>query len=142
MKNLANLPAVMVVVGILFACPAQASDYSVKMPPPAIKGAKADRAETSAGMNRKLGRGLSNLTMGWLEIFKGIEHIDKTEGGVAALSWGPIYGLGNAIARTATGLFETVTFPIPVRGGYDPLIDPEFVLEKPDETILSDPVTK
>jgi putative exosortase-associated protein (TIGR04073 family) len=79
-----------------------------------------------------------------MEIFKGMQEVDRNENGVAAVAWGPVYGLGNAISRTAAGAFETLTFPFPTTADkdYDPILEPEFVLERHSDTVLSDPVTR
>lgn len=115
-----------------------------EMPAPAIKGDKPSAKTGMADANRKLGRGLANLTMGWMEIFKGIQEVDRNQNTIAAITWGPVYGLGNAISRTATGAFETLTFPIPTTAekDYRPILEPEFILPGTNDTYLSDPVTK
>lgn len=74
----------------------------------------------------KLRRGLTNSTTGWLEIpyktFTQTLFGDRTP--FEDLFIGLTVGTVKAVERTAVGLFETATFPIP---GYEPLIEPEFV---------------
>lgn len=82
---------------------------------------------TAAG--RKLGRGVANLAFGWIDIFKGISDVAAENNTIAAMTWGPIYGLGKAVVRTAAGAYEIVTFPIPVPPDFEPLVQPEFVLD-------------
>lgn len=84
----------------------------------------------STGAGKKLGRGIGNLAFGWIEIFKGIQDVGKEHDPVAAVTWGPIYGIGNAVGRTAAGVYEIATFPIPAPAHFEPLVEPEFVLEK------------
>ena len=74
----------------------------------------------------KLRRGLSNTATGWLEIpyktFTQTLFGDRTP--FEDLFIGLTVGTVKAVERTAVGLFETATFPIP---GYEPLIEPEYV---------------
>ena len=81
------------------------------------------------GVGKKLGRGLSNLGFGWLELPKGIQDVGDQRNFFAGITWGPIYGAGKTIARTLAGAYEVVTFPIPFPSHFEPLVKPEFVLE-------------
>ena len=84
-----------------------------------------------AGASRKLGRGLANTGLGWVELFKGIESVGEEKGFWAGVTWGPLYGALNAVKRTAVGLGETITFPAPGANRYEPVLQPEFVLDDP-----------
>jgi putative exosortase-associated protein (TIGR04073 family) len=84
-----------------------------------------------AGATRKLGRGLANTTLGWVELFKGMESVGQEKGFWAGATWGPLYGALNAVKRTAVGVGETLTFPAPGPNHYEPVLEPEFVLEDP-----------
>jgi putative exosortase-associated protein (TIGR04073 family) len=86
------------------------------------------RKDWAAGASRKLGRGLSNAGLGWIEIFKGMEDVREESGLWAGASWGPFYGTVNALRRTAVGVYETATFPFGGANRYDPILEPEFVL--------------
>ncbi len=77
-----------------------------------------------SGAGRKFGRGLANVAFGWMEIPMGINEVSNKDNPVAASTWGPIYGTGKALRRTAVGVYEAVTFPIPS----DPALEPEFVV--------------
>ncbi len=83
----------------------------------------------TTGAGKKLGRGISNLAFGWLEIPKGIEDVGDEHNVFAGVTWGPLSGLGNAVKRTVLGAYEIVTFPVPVTGNFDSPIQPEFVTE-------------
>lgn len=76
-----------------------------------------------AGPERKLGRGVNNLTefarMG--ELRRSIEQTALFEGPDTAYTSGFIHGINRSLARTAVGVYEVVTFPIP---SYDPIILP------------------
>ncbi len=91
----------------------------------------SDAATTNYGVGtgKKLGRGLANLGFGWLDIPKGIESVGNDSNFLAAITWGPIYGTGNAIVRTLAGAYEVLTFPIPHPANFEPLVQPEFVIE-------------
>ena len=80
---------------------------------------------------KKLGRGISNLLLGWVEIFTTVEDTGKSDGVVAGASYGILKGFAKAIQRTAVGLYETISFPVPIPKDYKPILtNPEFVLGK------------
>ncbi|MFH1767629.1 MAG: exosortase system-associated protein, TIGR04073 family [Candidatus Omnitrophota bacterium] len=76
----------------------------------------------------KLGRGIANSLSGWVEVFKQPSlTLQEYEPALLCLFFGSVKGLFYAVVRTATGVFDVVTFVIPP---YDtPIIQPEFVLE-------------
>jgi putative exosortase-associated protein (TIGR04073 family) len=94
--------------------------------------------KVSDGPIRKLGRGLSNVIFGVVEIPLKIYRTNMEEGGIAACSYGIVNGLFYFIARELTGVLEIVTFPMPLPGaakgpfatgwGYGPLMQPEWIL--------------
>lgn len=88
-----------------------------------------DKAYAS-GAGRKFERGVSNTTLGWMEIPREIALQGKKNGAAAACLWGPVKGLGQAIHRTAIGAYETVTFPLGTHPTFTPLTQPEFVLDQ------------
>ena len=88
----------------------------------------ASRKDYGAGMSRKLGRGVANTGLGWVEVFKGMQDVGHENGFWAGATWGPIYGTVNAVRRTAVGVYETVTFPLQNQDHFEPLLEPEFVL--------------
>ncbi|MCA9396213.1 MAG: exosortase system-associated protein, TIGR04073 family [Candidatus Omnitrophica bacterium] len=75
---------------------------------------------------RKLKRGFHNLLLGWIEIPKGIESIGSQHGVGAAATLGFLHGAGRAIQRTATGVFDVLTFPLDTGDGYGSMIESEF----------------
>ncbi len=79
---------------------------------------------------RKLGRGLANTVTGVVEIPKKIYTISKNDNVVLGLTWGWIKGAAVGLLRTAAGVYETVTFPIPAPADYEPIVNPEFVFEE------------
>ncbi len=96
---------------------------------PYVSAIDKSRQDYPSGVSRKLGRGLSNTGMGWVEIFKGAQKVSDESGYWAGATWGPIYGVVNAAKRTGAGIIETVTFAIPNGKGFEPILDPEFVLD-------------
>ncbi len=77
-----------------------------------------------AGPEKKLGRGINNVTeitrMG--EIRKSMEQTALWENRESTYTTGFIRGLNKTVARTVVGAFEIVTFPIP---SYEPYLKPE-----------------
>ncbi len=89
-----------------------------------------ERVDYGTGVGKKLGRGLSNAAFGWMDVLKGIEDVGDNQNFIAGITWGPIYGAGRAIQRTAAGVVEVATFPIPApNNNFEPLVKPEFVMQ-------------
>jgi putative exosortase-associated protein (TIGR04073 family) len=76
-----------------------------------------------AGPEKKLGRGLNNLTefarLG--EINRSVEQTFLWDGPSAAYTTGFVRGFSRSLVRTGVGLYEVVTAPIP---SYDPILRP------------------
>lgn len=79
---------------------------------------------------RKLGRGLTNAVTGIVEIPKKVILISKNDNPLLGLTWGWVKGAAVGLLRTASGLYEAVTFPIPAPADYEPIINPEFVFQE------------
>ena len=87
----------------------------------------------------KLGRGIANVGFGALEIPMKIYDENKNEGGIAAVTHGPLKGIAFFVAREVVGVIEIVTFLIPLPGcpddprdagwGYGPIMRPEWVVD-------------
>lgn len=75
----------------------------------------------------KMARGVTNLGLGWAEIPKQIYLVGQRGGWAAGAFRGSIDGLGMFVARTIAGMYEILTFPIPLPPHYQPLVGPEFV---------------
>ena len=80
----------------------------------------------------KLGRGIANFFTGWVEIPAEFGRVIEKKGDLAAVFVAPFTGIAKAIGRTAVGLYDALTFPIPFPSGYKPVIEPEFVLQDTD----------
>lgn len=75
----------------------------------------------------KLGRGIANTFTGWVEIPKRVYETSQESGVWKGISWGVVRGIGFGFVRTAAGLYEVVSFPVPAPADYQPVIRPEFV---------------
>src|SRR3954468_13981255 len=65
------------------------------------------------GPTRKLGRGLSNILFGAVEIIQTPAEINDREGNSAAASYGVVRGVGRFFFRFGMGVYEVATFPFP-----------------------------
>ena len=80
---------------------------------------------------KKLGRGLSNVLTFPFEIFLQASRVNNSDGPVAAATWGLLKGVGMSGARLLTGVYEVITFPVPVPKDFAPIMkDPEFMFEE------------
>ncbi len=73
----------------------------------------------------QLGRGLSNLLFGIVEVPANIHRINLTEGDFAGCTKGTALGIWRFLCREVVGAVETVTFPF----GWQPIIEPVYVLD-------------
>jgi putative exosortase-associated protein (TIGR04073 family) len=89
-----------------------------------VAGAEESAVNHTAG--RKLGRGCANLLFGIVEIPNQIQHTSQQDGGGAAVTLGVGRGIGKFLWREVVGVYEIVTFPVPVPRGYKPIVQPEF----------------
>ena len=65
----------------------------------------------------KLGRGLGNVAFGVTEIPDTMKRVQRLEGTNAAWSVGLVDGTWRTIKRAGYGVFEVVTFPLPIHKG-------------------------
>jgi len=77
----------------------------------------------------KLGRGLSNVMLGWAEIpmtfDKGVKK-GKPLGYLLGVA--PVLGTAKAVMRTSAGVFEVVSFPFTDRDvNYEAVLQPEYI---------------
>jgi putative exosortase-associated protein (TIGR04073 family) len=93
-------------------------------------GGGSDQPNHHAG--RKLARGLSNVLFGVVEVPNQVMQTNYRHGGAAAATLGVGKGFGRWLMRMGVGVFEIVTFPVPVPDGYRPLMKPEFPVDDYD----------
>ncbi len=83
-----------------------------------------DPPSNDYGPTRKLGRGVSNLLFGISELPTTIAKVNDVEGNSAAGGYGVVRGVGRSVMRMQAGIFEILTWPIPVvRGSYFPVLE-------------------
>ncbi len=85
-----------------------------------------DQAPSGHNALRKLGRGCANLLFGIVEVPNQITKATAEEGGAAGVTYGIGKGLVRWVARELVGVYEIVTFPVPLPGGYRPVMEPEW----------------
>lgn len=85
-------------------------------------------AAIEGGPIRKLGRSVTNLLTGWLELPFQIMQTTERSGSFMGMTEGFGRGLVWGVGRTLVGAIELVTFPIPnPTTGYGPVIEPEII---------------
>ena len=95
-------------------------------------------------MFRKLGRGATNIFTGWMEIPKNISKQWRAYDPFTGFFVGGVEGVAWGVGRTMVGVYDTVTFFLPIPADYEPLMEPEFILPGiwGDPLPLMDPVSK
>jgi len=78
----------------------------------------------------KLWRGTVNILTGWIELPKTVYDTSVEDNALMGATVGVVKGLWMSVLRTGVGVYEVVTFPIPVPEYYDPVMEPEFVLDE------------
>ena len=80
---------------------------------------------------KKLGRGICNCVTFPFEIFEQIKRTNLSDGPMAGWTWGLLKGVGMTGVRAVVGVYEVVTFPVPLPKHYAPILkDPEFFAEE------------
>lgn len=82
---------------------------------------------TPVKMGKKLGRGVVNVATGWLELPKNIYTTTTETNPAMGVTYGTLKGLGMTVVRTVAGVYDAVTFLLPVPRDYKPVMKPEFV---------------
>ena len=77
----------------------------------------------------KLGRGLSNVMLGWAEIPMTFDrNLKKGKPLGYLIGVAPVLGTARAVMRTGTGVFEATTFPFTDKDvNYDAILEPEYI---------------
>ena len=78
---------------------------------------------------RKLGRGVSNILFGVVEVPNQVTKVTSEHGGGAGATYGIGKGFVRWIGRELTGVYDVVTFAVPYPAGYKPIMQPEFPIE-------------
>lgn len=77
----------------------------------------------------KLGRGVENVITSPVEFLTQYAVMGESGNPVVRVVGGTIYGLGMMAVRILGGVYEIVTFPVPLPKGYEPVLDPETPLK-------------
>ncbi len=103
-----------------------------KVEPPPVQSKMVLREKVSdQNPLRKIARGTVNVTLGWTEIPRQMIKVNKENGDIAGVFWGPLKGFAFFIGRTAVGVYEVTTFLLPP---YKPVVKPEFILSDDSAT--------
>jgi len=86
--------------------------------------------EVVNGMANKAGRGIANMTTGWMEFPKQIYLTSKEDGAAKGILIGPMKGLGMTLVRTVTGVGELATFFLAFPGFYDSYFEPDYAWQR------------
>ena len=79
---------------------------------------------------KKLGRGISNVITCPFELIAQPSRVNNSDGPTAAFTYGILQGVAMTCFRGVVGVYEIVTFPIPVPKHYGPILtNPEFFFE-------------
>jgi len=70
----------------------------------------------------KLGRGVSNVLLGWLEVPLNVHKRYTTSDTVGSGLAGTAVGIFKGAVRTGVGLYETVTFFLPLPEHFEPIL--------------------
>ena len=116
------MTSVVLAVAVLFASvPAFAQSYDPSDDLPKPTGFEKSLT--------KLGRGISNVVLGWAEIpvmFDKKLKQGKPLGYLVGVV--PVLGSARAVMRTTTGVFEVVSFPFTDRKvNYEAVLEPEYI---------------
>jgi putative exosortase-associated protein (TIGR04073 family) len=74
----------------------------------------------------KLGRGLADMTTGFLELPGNIVAENRDHGATSAATIGFAKGLGMIPVRELIGVYNFVTSPFPYPNDYGPILHPEY----------------
>ena len=96
---------------------------------PLAASAEVEDAPTGQNALRKLARGIANVLFGVVEVPNQITKVSSNQGGGAGVTYGVGKGVVRWVEREFVGVYDIVTFPVPVPKGYKPVMKPEFPAE-------------
>lgn len=77
----------------------------------------------------KLSRGVVNVVSSPVEIILSIGKVMEEKDPLTAAIAGSIHGVFRMLGRALSGVYDVVTFPVPIPANYDSLIEPETLLK-------------
>jgi putative exosortase-associated protein (TIGR04073 family) len=94
----------------------------------------ATQMEPKGTMMRKFQRGFINIGMSPIEISHELHKEKRTDAYLPSWVPGIFRGTTFMVGRALSGVYDLVTFPIPLPSGYEPLVYPELVTEHLEDT--------
>jgi putative exosortase-associated protein (TIGR04073 family) len=93
--------------------------------------------ETVYDWQEKLQRGAVNIVTSPVEVAVSIHNMSQEKNLLVGWTVGLVAGIGQGLLRFGAGAIDLLTFPFdfPV-GGKAPIIDPEYVWEKPGPELI------
>ncbi len=90
---------------------------------------------TAQNPTDKLGRGIINIVTSPVEIAKQVDlgwkqSTKKSKNVSSGVLSGIVKGLAYTVGRMGSGIWDVVSFPFKTPGNYEPLMKPDFVLDK------------
>ena len=86
-------------------------------------------ASYAQDMGKKLYRGIINIATGWFELPENVYAVAMERDFGSGIILGIPKGCWMAVVRTGAGVYDTLTFPLPIPKGYGPVLEPEFVFK-------------
>ncbi len=71
---------------------------------------------------QKFSRGLCNIVTCPFEIIEQSKRVKASDGSCAGMTYGLLRGIAMTGVRALVGVYEVITFPIPVPKGYQPIL--------------------
>jgi putative exosortase-associated protein (TIGR04073 family) len=91
----------------------------------ATQNIQADTLEQNYSIQQKLGRGLANISFGFMELPANLNRETEAHGGLG-FPLGFVIGTGMMVERELVGVYELISAPIPLPEGYRPILQPEY----------------
>ncbi|HPN72792.1 MAG TPA: exosortase system-associated protein, TIGR04073 family [Candidatus Omnitrophota bacterium] len=78
----------------------------------------------------KLGRGAANTLTGFMALPNAMIRETEDNGAAAGITTGVVKGIIGIVVRELVGVYEIVTFPLPLPEDYRPILDdPEYLIQ-------------
>ena len=88
-------------------------------------------------MPTKLKRGTINLCTGWIELPKNIYDTSIEKNLTNGIIIGTMKGFGKAIVRTGCGIYEMITFIVPIPNNYESILNPKYIFNNNTKELRS-----
>ena len=79
---------------------------------------------------RKLQRGFLNIAFAPVEISYALAKVKTKDWLIPSAAVGVVEGISRASLRALTGAYDLLTFPFPFPSDYQPVLQPEWALER------------